>query len=217
MNYYRNKRNKTSSKTTKTKPMCRSSPIPDRQDTRAAIFKTKSRPLGLFAILRRPSWGGLGLGRLGSHHGHIQDQELRQTILPRRSACLNLPSTSTKCSGCWRTSELDPGSDHSNKNQQWKSNSDTGKLDQPPRKKFLEELQNEPIMTKEDMSESQKWKSLDDLVDMAYKIGVSYEVDWEMLLEEDAEEELAQQQQQQQQQQQEHHHQQQQQPATLSG
>ena len=71
-------------------------------------------------------------------------------------------------------------------------------------------------MTKEDMSESQKWKSLDDLVDMAYKIGVSYEVDWEMLLEEDAEEELAQQQQQQQQQQ-EHHHQQQQQPATLSG
>ena len=51
--------------------------------------------------------------------------------------------------------------------------------------KFLQELQNEPIMTKEDMSESQKWKTLDDLVDMAYKIRISYEFEWEKLLEED--------------------------------
>ena len=57
--------------------------------------------------------------------------------------------------------------------------------------KFLEELQNEPLKTTDQViSEDQKWKTLADMVDLSYKIRASYEYDWEKLMEEDLEEEV---------------------------
>lgn len=61
----------------------------------------------------------------------------------------------------------------------------------PPktRIKLLEELKNEPTMTREDLKQCAGGANLDDIIDMVYKIRLSYEFDWEKLLEEDIEEE----------------------------
>jgi len=160
----------------------------------------------------------LGMGGRSSSH-RIQDPGLRRTFLPRRPACLHLPTT--KCSDCLPQKNAVGGQlddhhsnsnhSHSNHNEKWETSSNMSddsqshSLHQPQQQeqhhlhhqqlpvkkkkkmKFLEELQNEPMKTKEDIAESQQWKTLDDLVDMAYKIRVNYEFDWEVLLEEDAE------------------------------
>jgi len=88
---------------------------------------------------------------------------------------------------------VNSGSDNSQqKNDRWDLELDSNGKPQQKQKKLrlLEELQKQPLKTKEEMTESQKWKALDDLVDMAYKIRVSDDYyDWDKLLEEDVEEE----------------------------
>lgn len=178
-----------------TKRMCRS-PIPEKQDSRTTLGSlsnhsrssiarsSHSSRTGILGMLRRPSWG-LGLGR---KNRRIQDPALRESVLPRRPACLHLPSQ--KCSGSLprKPDPLGTGSDHSQQNQSWDFSNDG----QPKRKKtkikFLDELQNEPLITRDAvLSETEKWKALDDLIDMANKIRVTHEFDWEKLLEEDEE------------------------------
>jgi len=143
-------------------------------------------------MLRRPSWG-LGLG-------------LRKSVLPRRPASLDLPSShgdnnynsnhtrssnsnnnQPTANGVKTSSKsLLSGSEHSTHNEKWSSSSTLG----GSKKKTISIV--EEVLTskreRDDLTESQKWKNLDDLVEMAYKIRVSYEFDWEKLLEEEEEE-----------------------------
>jgi len=155
-------------------------------------------------MLRRPNWGlGLGLVR----RNRIVDPELRKSVLPRRPASLDLPSShgdnnynsnhtrssnsnnnQPTANGVKTSSKsLLSGSEHSTHNEKWSSSSTLG----GSKKKTIRIV--EEVLTskceRDDLTESQKWKNLDDLVEMAYKIRVSYEFDWEKLLEEEEEDE----------------------------
>lgn len=185
MNFYRHRTTTDTKPRRRTKTMCRTT-VPERRRDAASSKANQSsgpRSQGFLGMLRRPSWG-LGLG-LGARGRRIQDPGLRQSVLPRRHACLDLSSTTEA------TDSLGKGSDHSQQNQKWETSSG-GQPKKTTTLKFLQELQNEPLRTREEISESQKWKDLDDLVDMAYKIRVTREFDWEKLLEEDEEEDLEQ-------------------------
>jgi len=140
-------------------------------------------------MLRRPSWG-LGLG-------------LRKSVLPRRPASLDLPSShgdnnsnsnhtrssnnnnnnnnKPTANGAKMTSSksLLSGSEHSTHNEKWSSEKKTIRV--------VEEVLTSK-RERDELTESQKWEHLDDLVEMAYKIRVSYKFDWEKLLEEGEEE-----------------------------
>lgn len=123
---------------------------------------------------------------------HIEDLELRESVLPRTPAYLHLTAT-TRSGNLKRQAEpivFDDESDNQ-KNDRWNMEVDAYGQPQKKRKRlrFLEELQQGSLKSKEAMTDSKKWKGLDDLVDMAYKIRVSDDqYDWDKLLEEDIEE-----------------------------
>jgi len=149
---------------------------------------------GILGYLRKPGhWAGAARRR-------IQREGLRKAFLPRRQARLDLFTTNDE------DKEMDSGSfdakpDRSNKyesesvdtrgtsmsstqNESWNE-------DNPPRTriKLLEELKNDPTKTREDLKQSAGGANLDDILDMAYRIRVSYDFDWEKVLEGDIEEE----------------------------
>ena len=180
-----------SKKTSSNNKMCKS---PSRnmigKQTRKDLITTKGRARrpSLMGIMRRPSWGRLSYG-----HKSIRDPSLRQSMLPRNKACMNLPSV--QCGdrppaiprSLFRTSPtLKNSSTH---NYKWEKTNQQKTV--KTKIKFLEELQNEPLKTTDQViSEDQKWKTLADMVDLSYKIRASYEYDWEKLMEEDLEEEF---------------------------
>lgn len=136
--------------------------------------------------LRKPSWGGLaGLGSIR----RIENQELREMLLPRRPASVDLTTTTT--AGCLprQPKPLGVGSTPGFHNQSWEISPNRRPQKKLKKLKLLAELQKGPLKTREEMNESKKWKALDDIVDMAYKIRVSDDYNWDKLLEEDVEEE----------------------------
>ncbi len=171
--------------------MCRSPEINGRKEYNKKRPK-HARSLGnnLTSILRRPSWGGLvGLGGLR----RIEDPEFREIVLQRTPAYRNLPATTRKGKLKRQAEPLIFDNDRTQqKNDKWNLELDAYGQPQKKHKKLrlLEELQQGPLRPKEEVAESEKWKGLDDLVNMAYKIRVSGDqFGWDKLLEEDIEEE----------------------------
>lgn len=181
-NYHQNRRASRLSRRAKTASlrtsMCQSTPSLERQTKR-------QRSPG---NLRKPSWGGLaGLGSLR----RIENQELREMLLPRRPASLDL-ATATNANTAKLTRQPKPlgvGSKPGYHNHSWEISPNGRPQKKLKKLKILEELQNGTLKSREEMSESKKWKALDDIVDMAYKIRVSDDYNWDKLLEEDVEEE----------------------------
>jgi len=178
-NYHQNRRASRLSRRAKTASlrtnMCRSTVVPERQSKR-------QRSPG---SLRKPSWGGLaGLGSLR----RIENQELREMLLPRRPASLDLPTTTNTATLARQQKPLGVGSKPGYHNQSWEISPNGRPQKKLKKLKLLEELQNGALKTREELSESKKWKALDDIVDMAYKIRVSDDYNWDKLLEEDIEE-----------------------------
>jgi len=157
----------------------------------ASRSTSSKRHGGLLGYLRKPGhWAGAARKR-------IHSDLLRQAFLPRRPACLDLPTTKDEDndSGSFHmkpssvrstnTTEHTRGTSMSSiRNEAWDE-------ENPPktRIKLLEELKNEPTKTREDLKQATGGANLDDIIDMAYKIRISYDFDWETLLEEDIEEE----------------------------
>mmetsp|Transcript_9306 Transcript_9306/g.23139 ORF Transcript_9306/g.23139 Transcript_9306/m.23139 type:complete len:228 (+) Transcript_9306:97-780(+) len=136
--------------------------------------------------LRKPSWGGLaGLGSIR----RIENKELREMLLPRRPASVDLPTTTTARCLPRQPKSLGVASKPGFHNQSWEISPNSRPQKKLKKLKLLEELQKGPLKTREEMNESKKWKALDDIVDMAYKIRVSDDYNWDKLLEEDVEEE----------------------------
>lgn len=172
--------------------MCRSPEINRREGRNENRSKhARSSGNGLESILPRPSWGALvGLGGFR----RIEDPELRENVLQRTPAYLNLPATTRK-GKLKRQAEplIFDNFRTQQKNDQWDLELDAyGQQPQKKHKKLrlLDELQQGLLRPKEEVTKSEKWKGLDDLVDMAYKIRVSGDqFGWDKLLEEDIEEE----------------------------
>jgi len=136
----------------------------------------------------------------GAARRRLRNEGFRQAFLPRRPACLDLPTTQNdEGSGSFH---FQTNSNHSSNNKNSSEHTRATSMststrnvawdeENPPktRIKLLEDLKNEPTKTREDLQQSTGGANLDDLIDMAYKIRVSYEFDWEKLLEEDIEEE----------------------------
>lgn len=153
-----------------------STPSPERQNKR-------QRSPG---NLRKPCWGGLaGLGSIR----RIENQELREMLLPRRPASVDLPTTTNTATLPRQPKSLGVGSKPGFHNHSWEISPNRRPQKKLKKLKLLEELQNGALKTREEMNESKKWKVLDDIVDMAYKIRVSDDYNWDKLLEEDIEEE----------------------------
>jgi len=112
-------------------------------------------------------------------------------LLPRRPASLDL-ATATNANTAKLTRQPKPlgvGSKPGYHNHSWEISPNGRPQKKLKKLKILEELQNGTLKSREEMSESKKWKALDDIVDMAYKIRVSDDYNWDKLLEEDVEEE----------------------------
>ena len=204
MHNFRRRKQKTQSTRTSSNPspshsasisstisMCRSSRFNDRKGyVKSRTKRVRSIGNGLTGILRRPSWGGLvGLGGLR----RIDDLELQEPVLPRTPAYFHLPATAHMGNLKRQAEPVEFENDRSQKkNDKWNLGLDVYGHRQKKQKKLrlLEELQQRPLKSKKEMMESDRWKGLDDLVDMAYKIRVSEDqYGWDKLLEEDIEEE----------------------------
>lgn len=109
-------------------------------------------------------------------------------LLPRRAASLDLPTTTNTGTLPRQPKALGVGSKHGFHNHSWEISPNGRPQKKLKKLKLLDELQKGALKTREEMSESKKWKALDDIVDMAYKIRVSDDYNWDKLLEEDIEE-----------------------------